>query len=191
MSEAEQPFWPLSNRVEVARLPARGSEITLQATESERAAIARALGILGVRSLSGQIALTPRGKRVVAKGRIKAEVTQACVVTLDPVEQSVDEEIDLTFASPEEAAAAERRAFGDPDAEGERELLVDPKTLLDPETLPEPIEGGVIDVWAVALESLSLGLDPYPRKAGAEFAPPAEPAGEGSPFAALKKLKGE
>ncbi len=55
---------------------------------------------------------------------------------------------------------------------------------------PEPIVNGFIDLGQLAAEFLVLGLDPYPRKPGAEFIPPelvVDP--EEHPFAALKALK--
>ena len=54
---------------------------------------------------------------------------------------------------------------------------------------PEPLVDGKVDLGALATEFLMLGIDPYPRKAGAEFAPPkVEDAGE-HPFAALAALE--
>jgi hypothetical protein len=47
----------------------------------------------------------------------------------------------------------------------------------------------VVDLGALATEFLILGLDPYPRKAGAVFQPPARAQPDESPFAALAKLK--
>ncbi|MCT6647115.1 DUF177 domain-containing protein, partial [Enterococcus faecalis] len=52
----------------------------------------------------------------------------------------------------------------------------------------DPIEDGKIDLGQYAVEQLALSLDPFPRKPGAEFVQPEEPA-EISPFAALKALK--
>ena len=54
---------------------------------------------------------------------------------------------------------------------------------------PEPLVDGTLDLGGLAVEFLILGIDPYPRKAGAQFSPPkAEDAGE-HPFAALESLK--
>ena len=55
---------------------------------------------------------------------------------------------------------------------------------------PEPLIGGEVDLGAIVTEFLMLGIDPYPRKEGAEFEPPArhEDASE-HPFAALAALK--
>ncbi len=44
---------------------------------------------------------------------------------------------------------------------------------------PEPIVNGFIDLGQLAAEFLVLGLDPYPRKPGAEFVPPEVPRGPG------------
>ncbi len=53
------------------------------------------------------------------------------------------------------------------------------------------LESSVIDLAAPVLEELSLSLDPYPRKAGVEFAPPEEAPARSpdNPFAVLGKLK--
>jgi hypothetical protein len=42
---------------------------------------------------------------------------------------------------------------------------------------------------AIATEFLLLGIDPYPRKAGAEFSPQKSEDGSAKPFAALEALK--
>ena len=61
---------------------------------------------------------------------------------------------------------------------------------------PDAIVNGAIDLGALAVEFLTLALDPYPRKPGAEFAA-SDGAGladhgdqdSGNPFAALAKLR--
>ncbi len=45
----------------------------------------------------------------------------------------------------------------------------------------EPIEHGRIDVGRIVYETLSAAIDPYPRKAGAEFA--ADEAGRSAGWA--------
>ena len=47
----------------------------------------------------------------------------------------------------------------------------------------------MVDLGVVATEFLSLGIDPYPRKAGVEFAAPAVEDDTPHPFAALAALK--
>jgi len=54
--------------------------------------------------------------------------------------------------------------------------------------LNQVIEGKV-DLGAIATEFLLLGIDPYPRKAGAEFAAVKTADDSARPFAALEALK--
>ena len=52
------------------------------------------------------------------------------------------------------------------------------------------IVGGTIDLGRLAMEFLTLGIDPYPRKPGVVFVAPEAPKDpEEHPFAALKALK--
>jgi len=53
---------------------------------------------------------------------------------------------------------------------------------------PEPLIGGGVDLGALAIESLILGLDPYPRKPGAVFETPQDVNPDQGPFAALGRL---
>ena len=57
-------------------------------------------------------------------------------------------------------------------------------TLAD-EDDPDPVVDGKIDLGALAAEFFALGLDPYPRKPGAEFVAPVAQAPPDSPFTAL------
>ncbi len=115
-----------------------------------------------------------QGGGVHVSGRVKARVGQTCVVTLEPIENTVDEAIDVRFAPGAEVAAA---------------AVHDLHTMDEDEEPPEPLADGKVDLGALASEFLLLGIDPYPRKPGAEFAPPkAAEAGE-HPFAGLEALK--
>jgi len=58
-----------------------------------------------------------------------------------------------------------------------------------PVDAPEPLIGGSIDLGAIASEFLMLAIDPYPRKSGVVFEPPAKETDTGGPFAALAALK--
>ena len=111
---------------------------------------------------------------------MRARIGQTCVVTLDPIENDVDEPIDLIFAPPDQIP--ELAALVDEAAESDVEVP-------DP---PEPIENGAIDLGRVATDALFLAIDPYPRKPDAIFEPlVVAPDPEDHPFAALKALKPE
>lgn len=162
--------------VPVADIPEEGLHREVEAGEGERQAVARLAGLRELPRLCASFDLAHAGGgRIRVRGRVQAAVGQTCVVTLEPLLNEIDEDVDVMFSA--EAAPAVAEAGEDDDA-----LAEDP---------PEPIVGGAIDLGALATEFLMLGLDPYPRKEGAVFEPviaPADPADH--PFAALKALKG-
>jgi Large ribosomal RNA subunit accumulation protein YceD len=171
---------PWSVPIAVAQIPDTGSHRDLDTSPTERKAIAELGGLRDVLSANASLDLTPmREGRVHVVGRVRARVGQTCVVTLDPIENDIDEAIDLIFAPPEQIPAL--ADLVDEAAESDVEIP-------DP---PEPIVGGMIDLGRLATDALLLGIDPYPRKPDAIFEPPAVPDDpEDHPFAALKALKG-
>lgn len=170
---------PWSFPVLVTQLPEAGLHQTLEASEAQRVLIAEAAGVLGVARATALLDVTPEpGGRVSVHGRVQARVLQACVVTLDPVENDIDEAIDAEFAPPDQIPANAKSVQKD---EGDDAEIPD---------LPEPIVNGAIDLGRLAMEFLLLGIDPYPRKAGVVFElPPAPEDPEDHPFAALQALK--
>ena len=109
-----------------------------------------------------------QGAGLHVTGQVKARVEQSCVVTLEPLENTVDEDIELLFLP----------GIPEPRAEGEAE-----------QNPPEPLVNGRIDLGAIATEFLVLGIDPYPRKPGVAFDAPMADANGAHPFAALAALK--
>lgn len=149
--------------------------VRLEPDAAERAKVASDLGLESLPALSAELVVRPWLDGAEITGRFEAVVEQLCSVSLDPFEQPVSGDIavqvvphDSPNAQPEEGGEAEY------DAEAP-----------DP---PDVLPGEAIDLAAYVVEHLALGIDPFPRKPGAqfEFAPPPE---EESPFAVLKKLK--
>ncbi|MBB5754771.1 DUF177 domain-containing protein [Prosthecomicrobium pneumaticum] len=168
---------PFSRRFDVGALPALGHVERLVASEEERAALAAEWGIIGLPRIEAELRLKPwRSVGVKVEGRLRAEAVQACVVTLDPVGQTIDEPFEATFM-PEGVL---------PRVEPGVEIEV----TLSEEDPPEPFDGRQLDLGALVAEHLSLALDPYPRVPGAVFddEPPGQ-APEDSPFAALSALR--
>jgi hypothetical protein len=172
---------PWSIPVAVAQIPDTGLHRDIDTTPHERSALADLGGLREVLSASASLDLTPmREGRVHVGGRVKARIGQTCVVTLDPIENEIDEAIDLIFAPPEQIPAL--ADLVDDAAESDTEIP-------DP---PEPIVNGTIDLGRLATDALFLGVDPYPRKPDAVFEPPPIPDDpEDHPFAALKALKSD
>ena len=169
----------LTRPIAVDALREHGADFTVEASEAERAALARRFAVLAIDSLSATFHAQPVGNGMVRlAGRLQALVHQACVVTLVDVPQSIDESFERLY-SPAAAAVEE-------EAGGEIELDVASD---DP---PDPLIDGTIDIGEVAAEQLALALDPYPRAPGAMFEAPADEGGApASPFAALAKRRKE
>jgi uncharacterized metal-binding protein YceD (DUF177 family) len=169
---------PWSVPVVVAQIPEHGLHRDIEASAAERDAMAAVAGLREISSVRASLDVTPiHDGRVHVVGRVSARVGQTCVVTLDPVDNDIDEAIDLIFAP---ASEIRELAESVDDTEGGAEVP-------DP---PEPIVGGAIDLGRLATDALFLGIDPYPRKPDAVFEPPVVPVDpEDHPFAALKALK--
>jgi uncharacterized metal-binding protein YceD (DUF177 family) len=165
--------------VTVEQIPDTGLHRDIEADQAVRVAMAEVAGLREVLSARASLDVTPqRGGRYHVAGHVRARIGQTCIVTLDPIENDIDEPIDLTFAPPEQIPQLSDlvEAAAESDAE-----IPDP---------PEPIENGVIDLGRLATDALFLAIDPYPRKPDAVFEPPVVPDDpEDHPFAALKALK--
>jgi uncharacterized metal-binding protein YceD (DUF177 family) len=167
-----------SRIIRVETLPKDGETVTIEATPAERQALAEFLKVPSIEALSATLTIwkAARGGARVT-GMVQGELTQSCVVTLEPFPAAVEEEVDVRFAPRDESATA-RRPRDEPETVSMTE-----------EDEPDPIVDGKIDIGALAAEFFALGLDPYPRKPGVAFEQPAAPEGEATPFAALKDRK--
>ncbi|MCX7306653.1 MAG: DUF177 domain-containing protein [Afipia sp.] len=180
MISTPHPSSPWSLIVAVAQIPDAGlhEELTANATQSIELAVLA--GVRDIKNAHAALDVTPvAGDRVHVTGRVTAIVGQTCVVTLDPIDNVVDEAVDVMFAPASQIPVTAKVVTKE---EGEDADIPDP---------PEPILNGTIDLGQLATELLLLGIDPYPRAPGAVFEAPAEtPDPEEHPFAALKALKG-
>ena len=159
---------PWSVIVALDDIPETGLHTEIEAAEPVRADVARLAGLRELPRLSAVFDLTRRGSGVHVAGQVRAHLGQICVVTLEPIESDLTEAIDLVYAP-----AAQTQ---------EKDLKLD-------EEPPEMLVDDNIDLGAIATEFLLLGIDPYPRKAGAEFAPIKVDDAGARPFAALEALK--
>ena len=157
------------------KISPNGAEQTIVASERECAALAERFGLISIEKLEAKLRIVPEraGLNYAVRGDVSAEVTQRCVVTLEPLPAVVEQAVNVHFALPQffEGAPAERD--------------------LEEDDI-EPIEDGTIDLGELTAQHLGLGLDPYPRKPGlppveAQF---GEPVASTNPFARLTVLKG-
>ena len=162
------PDLPYSELVRLHQV-AGGVKRTLEPDAAARARIVKALDLASLDSFTAEMDLAPSPAGWRLSGRVRASLAQTCGITLEPLPLEIDTSFMLTLAEAVE--------------EDSGEIII----TLDDES-PDLIENGQIDLGQYAVEQLALRLDPFPRKPGAAFVQPPEPA-EISPFAVLKRLR--
>lgn len=171
------PEIPFSHAIRVSDVPAAGRKLRLSANADERACLAGKLGVAAIERLDAEIELLPLDESALrVRGTLDSDLVQTCIVTLDPVRQTVHETFDLVFL-PEE-----RRSD-----DGAKTVLLDP---MDDEDR-DYYRDGRLDLGPIVAEHLALGLDPYPRQPGTDFPAHIEDdtSDRVSPFESLRQLK--
>ncbi len=170
----------MSDKPEFSRLvgigDAEGRTLDFEATEAERAALAKRFAIPAIESLTATVLLTKKGANIGATGSFEALVMQGCAVAGDPFETRLAEDMDLTFVPPRHHAA------------------VDETIELDEHELDEiEYEGQQIDLGEAVAQSLALAIDPYAEGPNADRVREekglAEPEPSGPLADALRGLK--
>lgn len=167
----------------VADVDREPQRFLLSADSSEREAARVRLDLVRLDQFSADLSVRKTREAVIIEGEIQADLAQRCVVTLEPVPAVIKEHFTLELVSAEEAARRDsEEVFSDPDAP-------------DYDTL----DADRLVLGEIAVQSLAIALDPYPRHPsadvqvntlpGVEFnAPPLAPE---NPFNALKGLKSD
>jgi uncharacterized metal-binding protein YceD (DUF177 family) len=152
--------------------------VEISADRRDCAALALRFGLLDIASLTASLTVVDDAKpgQVLIKGRLAATLTQACVVTLQPLGAQLAEGFEATFA-----------------VEGAEEVSASQAFELE-EDQPEPFGPEGIDLGELVAQQLMVALDPYPRagdvQVAAEWAAPRqEKIVKKSPFAVLKEMK--
>jgi hypothetical protein len=160
-------------------IPERGLADERRASADELAAVARALDLLACKSLAAGFTIMPTlDGRYHLAGKLRADITQPCVVTLDPVDSVIDEPFDVTFWPEEQMLAPPGGALD-----------------IDEEPDPEPIVAGQIAVGRVVFEHLAATIDPFPRMPDATLDRSSATGAAGAsstsdnPFAVLASIK--
>jgi uncharacterized metal-binding protein YceD (DUF177 family) len=157
----------LHRPIAVDRIGPGGLDVTVEASATECAALARRMDLPAVLSLTCRFHLAQDAAHMlVARGHLMAHVVQTCVVSLEDFAATVEERFTVR-------CLPEGQESDDP----------------DPETLDEiTYADGTLDLGEAAAEQLALALDPYPRAPGAEL-PEIEVEADPQQFAALGALK--
>ena len=154
MSRKPEPVPEFSRPIPRERLGGRVLAEAISATPQERAALARRFGLLGFDLLRATAKIEPAEGIGLLRlsGHLSAEISQACVLTLEPVASRIEEDFTLLYSlEPGPAPAAAEEVVVDPEAEGP----------------PEPLGPGGLDLGEAVAQQLAVALDPYPRAPGA------------------------
>ncbi len=102
---------PYSKLFDLGNLPEKGAELVLKPRPAELAQIATLLEIEALERLQATVKLT-RGSagRYFYRGHFKADVVQACVVTLEPVHSHLSQDFERSFVLTARGPKSGRRA---------------------------------------------------------------------------------
>lgn len=183
-----------SRILEVEKIGSDARTVTFEASEQERADLARRMGLISVEKAQASVTVQRVGGGIIhALGMVRADLTQSCVVSLGPVPAHIEDEFEGWYGDKEQAALSFAKAKNDREVKkGHTELEI-----LEEAVDPEPILNGKIDIGELATQYLSLALDPYPRAEGVTsqyIVPEGAKDREGAelrknPFEALKDWK--
>ena len=162
---------PFARLISLESLPDGPSTHRIAAGATERAEVARELGVLNLVRLEATMVLEPTldRKGLHLRGTIEADLVQECVVSLEPVPAALSLLVVRQYVTGDSPRA---------------EALVDP----DAEDPPESLGDQRIDLAAVIVEAVALEMEPYPRAPGSEFSGyenPSENGATAGPFAVL------
>ncbi len=155
-----------------------GSSFEQTASADERRALRELYRVLSVDGVRALYQITPKAHgRYRVKGQFIADIQQACVVSLEPVRETLTEAFSIEFW-PEDQVGEGTVEFDALDADD-----------------PEPLARDRIPVGRVLTELIALAIPPFPRAPDADLetheAGDANEtaAGADNPFAALAKLR--
>lgn len=164
-------------------LSASPRDFRFTASQAECDVLAARFGLHSLSGLdvSGSLRSDPGAGGIRLQGCLQADLEQLCGISLEPVAETVGTEFDVLFTKQvagEVPAHSLDQEFSDQDV--------------------EPYPEAEIDIGEIAAQYLSMAINPFPRKAGADISakPPAgvqilteeEAVAAASPFANLKKL---
>ena len=176
-----------SRRLVVEPWPGEDMSVDLSADAAERRRLAERFDLLELRTLRGHGRVERRGAELVLRGWLEADVTQECVLSLEPVSARVRQPVERRYQLGGTSEAV--RAYLEP---------ADTVAVADDEVEVEPVLGREIDLGEAFAEELGLALDPYPRAPGVtaldagDLGPHVSAGSEdrpSKPFAALRQLQ--
>lgn len=192
----KQPDLPVnewSHYVDADEIDDRPFKVTISPSAEQCEDLARRLEVETVNDIKADLTLSREqgGLVVHVTGKLTANLTQICVVSLDPFENIIEEQVEGWFASKDQAVS-----FAGAKKEQQVKKSQAEVKILEESEDPEPIIGGKIDLGELVTQHLSLAINPYPHKEGVKYELGDEDEGSRkasslrkNPFEALKDWK--
>ena len=160
--ETLSPEW--SYLVEVDEIDSKPVEFKISPDDKEIQALLGRLGVKDLNDFTASFTLRRNNMIIHVKGRLSAKVVQDCVVSMEPVETEIRDEFEAWFADPDQAVSIAKARREKQREKGHAEL-----PMLEESEDPEPIMDGKIDLGELAVQYLSLSINPYPHAEGVEY----------------------
>lgn len=180
-----------SHFVRVEELGERDVALTIAPDAAQKNDLARRLDVDAVDDLRADLRISPsKGGLIHVGGTLHATVAQTCVVTLEPMKNVIEEQIDGWFSDQTHMVSFAKVKKDQQVRKAHAEV-----ELLDESEDPELVVDGQIDLGELVTQHLSLAVNPYPHKEGVayEFTDENQKAEKGpgrrNPFEALKDWK--
>ncbi|GBF26396.1 hypothetical protein MnTg02_01435 [bacterium MnTg02] len=151
---------PLVRTLAINHIPQDGVEIRIEPGPEDRAMLAENLKLLALDKMESHLEIIPVGEESFrVRGTLSADVTQNCVISLDPVTSQISEQIDVEFRpKPRDGSEIMQE---NPIGGVKQDVLTEKEF--------EEYEAGKLVLGALVVEILASALDPYPRKRDTEF----------------------
>ncbi|MEM8689385.1 MAG: DUF177 domain-containing protein [Pseudomonadota bacterium] len=146
----------------------------LSADAAELAGLQARFGVDELTSVSAHLTLAAQPEGAVkVSGTLRAALRQTCIISLEPVEETIEEAVAVLYLP---------QGQDEPQDDGDFEL--------DYETF----DGSTLDLGELIAQQIAGAINPYPRRAGAEFGNSGQlgdnaPEERDNPFAVLQALK--
>lgn len=136
--------------------PLPAGAVVIEATEAERAALAKRFGLGAVESLRAEVTLEQKPRAIRATGRLQAAIMQPCAISGEDFPVTIDEPVDLRFVEEHQRPAS-------PDEEIEIEIEADDCDEIE-------FAGDMFDLGEAVAQTLGLAIDPYAEGPDADAA---------------------
>jgi len=165
--------------VRLEKLPVAGRHLKIQLDNEQLQKLAAVVKVSSIENFSARLHVFNQKPGIGVSGNMLATVIQPCVITLAPVSQTIDLELQRSFVQKIKTT--------------EEVSSTRPETYIDIESddLPDEYEGFELDLTPFLLEVLALDINLYPRAPGAAMnaGQAGDDPAELSPFSALNDLK--